>query len=159
MKTHKKPSKHTRTHEREDKKMHYWVRASSSDFGGTPPQPRRHSLSLSVFDILYYFPRLLLDRLFWDILSGHTAVNIGKSKVVVFGGLVDKKFLSDIVVYDVGTIFFLSRFVLNLCFPYHSFKFFGFSFLGISNITVLFTLFFFFCFSLLYLIGDHRLCF
>ena len=26
-------------------------------------------------------------------------------------------------------------FVLNLCFPYHSFKFFGFSFLGISNIT------------------------
>ena len=55
--------------------------------------------------------------------------------------------------------FFLSRFVLNLCFPYHSFKFFGFSFLGISNITVLFTLFFFFCFSLLYLIGDHRLCF
>ncbi|GMY23350.1 protein GLUTELIN PRECURSOR ACCUMULATION 3 [Fagus crenata] len=53
--------------------MHYWVRASSSDFTGTPPQPR----------------------------SGHTAVNIGKSKVVVFGGLVDKKFLSDIVVYDI----------------------------------------------------------
>ncbi|KAF3968294.1 hypothetical protein CMV_007790 [Castanea mollissima] len=74
--------------------MHYWVQASSSYFGGTsplkpifkkkkkekerrpiatPPQPR----------------------------SGHTAVNIGKSKVVVFGGLVDKKFLSDIVVYDV----------------------------------------------------------
>ena len=26
-------------------------------------------------------------------------------------------------------------FVLNLCFPYHFFKFFGFSFLGISNIT------------------------
>ena len=69
------------------------------------------SLSLSVFDILYYFPRLLLDRLFWDILSGHTAVNIGKSKVVVFGGLVDKKFLSDIVVYDVGTIFFF----ISLC--------------------------------------------
>ncbi|XP_062173890.1 protein GLUTELIN PRECURSOR ACCUMULATION 3 isoform X2 [Alnus glutinosa] len=53
--------------------MHYWVRASSSDFGGTLPQPR----------------------------SGHTAVSIGKSKVVVFGGLVDKKFLSDIVVYDI----------------------------------------------------------
>lgn len=53
--------------------MHYWVRASSSDFSGTPPQPR----------------------------SGHTAVVIGKSKVVVFGGLVDKKFLSDIVVYDI----------------------------------------------------------
>ncbi|MED6148359.1 G protein alpha subunit [Stylosanthes scabra] len=52
--------------------MHYWVRATSSDFAGTPPQPR----------------------------SGHTAVNIGKSKVVVFGGLVDKKFLSDIAVYD-----------------------------------------------------------
>jgi hypothetical protein len=28
--------------------MHYWVRASSSDFGGTLPQPRRHSLSLSL---------------------------------------------------------------------------------------------------------------
>ncbi|XP_028768396.1 protein GLUTELIN PRECURSOR ACCUMULATION 3 isoform X1 [Neltuma alba] len=53
-------------------KMHYWVRATSSDFAGNPPQPR----------------------------SGHSAVNIGKSKVVVFGGLVDKKFLSDIVVYD-----------------------------------------------------------
>lgn len=34
--------------------------------------------------------------------SGHTAVNIGKSKVVVFGGLVDKKFLNDIFVYDAG---------------------------------------------------------
>ncbi|GLT66732.1 hypothetical protein SLA2020_390830 [Shorea laevis] len=53
--------------------MHYWVRASSSDFSGTLPQPR----------------------------SGHSAVVIGKSKVVVFGGLVDKKFLSDIVVYDI----------------------------------------------------------
>ena len=35
------------------------------------------------------------------VLSGHTAVPIGKSKVVVFGGLLDKKFLSDIVVYDI----------------------------------------------------------
>ena len=42
------------------------------------------SLSLSIFDILYYFPRLT-DFGFWDILSGHTAVNIRKSKVVVFG--------------------------------------------------------------------------
>ncbi|KAK7847568.1 dynein regulatory complex subunit 7 [Quercus suber] len=62
--------------------MHYWVRASSSDFGGTPPRPRRHSHKLS-------------------LSLGHTAVNIGKSKVVVFGGLVDKKFLSDIGVYDI----------------------------------------------------------
>nr|GMC96125.1 host cell factor [Ipomoea batatas]GME19176.1 host cell factor [Ipomoea batatas] len=53
--------------------MHYWVRASPSDFGGVLPQPR----------------------------SGHTAVNIGKSKVVVFGGLVDKTFLNDITVYDI----------------------------------------------------------
>ncbi|XP_024030394.1 actin-fragmin kinase isoform X2 [Morus notabilis] len=53
--------------------MHYWVRASSSDFGGNLLHPR----------------------------SGHTAVNIGKSKVVVFGGFFDKKFLSDIVVYDI----------------------------------------------------------
>ncbi|KAL3353321.1 hypothetical protein AABB24_018181 [Solanum stoloniferum] len=53
--------------------MHYWVRASPADFAGAIPQPR----------------------------SGHTAVNIGKSKVVVFGGLIDKKFLSDITVYDI----------------------------------------------------------
>ncbi|CAN0900643.1 Protein GLUTELIN PRECURSOR ACCUMULATION 3 [Linum grandiflorum] len=52
--------------------MHYWVRASSADFAGPLPQPR----------------------------SGHTAVVAGKSKVVVFGGLVDKRFLSDIFVYD-----------------------------------------------------------
>ncbi|XP_021299417.1 RING finger protein B isoform X2 [Herrania umbratica] len=57
------------------KQMHYWVQASSSDFSGTLPQPR----------------------------SGHTAVPIGKSKVVVFGGLLDKKFISDIAVYDIGT--------------------------------------------------------
>uniref|UniRef100_A0A251UQI9 Putative galactose oxidase/kelch repeat superfamily protein n=1 Tax=Helianthus annuus TaxID=4232 RepID=A0A251UQI9_HELAN len=53
--------------------MHYWVRASPADFTGPLPQPR----------------------------SGHTAVNIGKSKIVVFGGLVDKKFLNDISVYDI----------------------------------------------------------
>nr|GMC92648.1 host cell factor [Ipomoea batatas] len=58
--------------------MHYWVRASPSDFGGALPQPR----------------------------SGHTAVNIGKSKVVVFGGLVDKTFLNDITVYDIGILLF-----------------------------------------------------
>ncbi|OMO86693.1 Kelch repeat type 1 [Corchorus olitorius] len=38
-------------------------------------------------------------------LSGHTAVPIGKSKVVVFGGLLDKKFLNDIAVYDIGSGF------------------------------------------------------
>ncbi|WVY98116.1 hypothetical protein V8G54_030267 [Vigna mungo] len=53
--------------------MYYWVSANPSDFAGTPPQRR----------------------------SGHSAVNIGKSKVVIFGGLVDKKFLSDIAVYDI----------------------------------------------------------
>ncbi|KAJ8756312.1 hypothetical protein K2173_025124 [Erythroxylum novogranatense] len=53
--------------------MHYWIQASSSDFIGPLPQPR----------------------------SGHTAVLIGKSKVVIFGGLVGKKFLSDIFVYDI----------------------------------------------------------
>uniref|UniRef100_A0A0E0KL71 Uncharacterized protein n=1 Tax=Oryza punctata TaxID=4537 RepID=A0A0E0KL71_ORYPU len=55
------------------KQMH-WARADSSDFGGQIPAPR----------------------------SGHTAVSIGKSKVVVFGGFADKRFLSDIAVYDVG---------------------------------------------------------
>ncbi|KAM0928348.1 hypothetical protein ACQ4PT_002423 [Festuca glaucescens] len=53
-------------------RMH-WARADSSDFGGQPPVPR----------------------------SGHTAVGIGKSKVVVFGGFADKRFLGDIAVYDV----------------------------------------------------------
>ncbi|KAK9122729.1 hypothetical protein Sjap_012331 [Stephania japonica] len=32
--------------------------------------------------------------------GGHTAVNVGKSKVVIFGGLVDKQFLGDLTVYD-----------------------------------------------------------
>ncbi|XP_047336271.1 protein GLUTELIN PRECURSOR ACCUMULATION 3 [Impatiens glandulifera] len=53
--------------------MYHWVRGASSDFSGIPPQPR----------------------------SGHTAVNIGKSKVVVFGGLRDKTFLKDTIVYDI----------------------------------------------------------
>ncbi|XP_021731470.1 rab9 effector protein with kelch motifs-like [Chenopodium quinoa] len=55
-----------------EKEMHYWIRASSADFAGTLPRAR----------------------------SGHSAVNIGKSKVVIFGGLVDKRFLNDITVYD-----------------------------------------------------------
>lgn len=42
------------------------------------------------------------------LLSGHTAVNVGKSKVVVFGGLFEKRFLSDIMVYDIGTLFLMS---------------------------------------------------
>ncbi|KAH9704416.1 Galactose oxidase/kelch repeat superfamily protein [Citrus sinensis] len=46
-----------------------------------------------------------------SILSGHSAVNIGKSKVVVFGGLVDKRFLSDVVVYDIDYEGELSVFV------------------------------------------------
>ncbi|KAE9619277.1 putative kelch-type beta propeller, galactose oxidase, beta-propeller [Lupinus albus] len=54
--------------------MHYWVRATRDDFHGTTPPQHR---------------------------SGHSAVNIGKSKVVVFGGLVDKNFLSDISVFDI----------------------------------------------------------
>ncbi|TVU43977.1 hypothetical protein EJB05_03399, partial [Eragrostis curvula] len=54
------------------KQMH-WVRADSSDFGGERPAAR----------------------------SGHTAVSIGKSKVVVFGGFADKRFLADVSVYDV----------------------------------------------------------
>ncbi|CAO2833241.1 unnamed protein product [Amaranthus hypochondriacus] len=52
--------------------MNYWIQASSADFGGTLPSAR----------------------------SGHSAVNIGKSKIVIFGGLVDKRFLNDIFVYD-----------------------------------------------------------
>ncbi|KAI0519744.1 hypothetical protein KFK09_007203 [Dendrobium nobile] len=51
----------------------HWVRADSSDFGGNLPIAR----------------------------SGHTAVNVGKSKVVVFGGFADRRFLVDISVYDV----------------------------------------------------------
>ncbi|KAF3782045.1 Host cell factor 1 [Nymphaea thermarum] len=50
----------------------HWVQANSSDFGGSLPRPR----------------------------SGHTAVNVGTSMVVVFGGLVEKRFLNDLCVYD-----------------------------------------------------------
>ncbi|XP_051119850.1 protein GLUTELIN PRECURSOR ACCUMULATION 3 [Andrographis paniculata] len=59
--------------EKERMKTHCWVQASASDFTGKVPQPR----------------------------SGHTAVNIGKSKIVFFGGLEDKKFLNDVNVYDI----------------------------------------------------------
>lgn len=38
-------------------------------------------------------------------------MNIGKSKVVVFGGLVDKRFLDDIFVYDIGTFLYFSTFL------------------------------------------------
>ncbi|WOL03473.1 rab9 effector protein with kelch motifs isoform X4 [Canna indica] len=51
----------------------HWVKADPSDFGGNPPIAR----------------------------SGHTAVNVGKSKVVVFGGFADRRFLDDIAVYDI----------------------------------------------------------
>ncbi|XP_020087855.1 acyl-CoA-binding domain-containing protein 5 isoform X1 [Ananas comosus] len=51
----------------------HWVKADSSDFRGNPPHAR----------------------------SGHAAVDIGKSKVVVFGGFADKRFLDDITVYDI----------------------------------------------------------
>lgn len=50
--------------------------------------------------------------------SGHTAVNIGKSKIVFFGGLVDKKFLNDVTVYDTGIFF--SVFYSTVC--YSSFE-------------------------------------
>eukprot|EP01018_Ginkgo_biloba_P016875 Gb_29835 [translate_table: standard] len=52
--------------------MMQWVQADAADFNGTTPQPR----------------------------SGHSAVRVGKFMVVVFGGLVDKKFLNDVVVFD-----------------------------------------------------------
>ncbi|KAH9602280.1 hypothetical protein KSS87_015441 [Heliosperma pusillum] len=51
---------------------HEWVKASSTDFSGTLPLPR----------------------------SGHSAVNIGGSKIVIFGGLVDKRFLTDLIIFD-----------------------------------------------------------
>ncbi|KAH7289332.1 hypothetical protein KP509_31G070600 [Ceratopteris richardii] len=49
-----------------------WVQSVPADFEGTPPSPR----------------------------SGHSAVKIGSSYVLIFGGLVDKKFLSDLTVFD-----------------------------------------------------------
>ena len=57
---------------------------------------------------------------FYSSISGHTAVNVGKSMVVVFGGLVDKKFLNDIIVYDIGKYHTLA---LGLLFPWHCFKY------------------------------------
>lgn len=38
--------------------------------------------------------------------SGHSAVKVGSSYVLVFGGLVDKKFLNDLIVYDIGKLDF-----------------------------------------------------
>ncbi|EFJ22723.1 hypothetical protein SELMODRAFT_416466 [Selaginella moellendorffii] len=49
-----------------------WVRSAEGDFKGAAPSPR----------------------------SGHTATRIRKTHVVVFGGLVDKKFLQDLTVLD-----------------------------------------------------------
>ncbi|KAJ7531669.1 hypothetical protein O6H91_14G053500 [Diphasiastrum complanatum] len=49
-----------------------WVQSLPGDFRGTPPSPR----------------------------SGHTAVKVNKTLVAVFGGLVEKKFLQDLVVLD-----------------------------------------------------------
>ena len=34
-------------------------------------------------------------------LNDHAAVNIEKSKIVVFGGLVDKRFINNLCVYDI----------------------------------------------------------
>jgi hypothetical protein len=42
-------------------------------------------------------------------------VKVGKSKVVVFGGFADKRFLVDIAVYDIGTHKFLLA-KAKLCF-------------------------------------------
>lgn len=97
----------------DEEKMHYWVRASSSDFAGTLPQPRRQA-SLSFVCCILTFQIFYLNFFSLWILSGHTAVNIGKSKVIVFGGLLEKKFLSDIVVYDIGTS--LHTVFLTFCF-------------------------------------------
>ncbi|KAK8914100.1 hypothetical protein KSP39_PZI023891 [Platanthera zijinensis] len=51
----------------------HWVRGDASDFVGNLPAAR----------------------------SGHTAVTVGKSKVVVFGGFADRRFIDGISVYDV----------------------------------------------------------
>ncbi|XP_078169971.1 protein GLUTELIN PRECURSOR ACCUMULATION 3-like isoform X2 [Carex rostrata] len=51
----------------------HWVKSDPSDFGGDLPIAR----------------------------SGHTAVQVGKSKLVVFGGFADKRFLADIAIYDI----------------------------------------------------------
>lgn len=82
--------------------MHYWVRASSSDFSGTLPQPRRYYLFLFSVNFNGYIIKFFFFLIDLPITSGHTAVGIGKSKVVIFGGLVEKRFLRDIVVYDIG---------------------------------------------------------
>ncbi|RZR82167.1 hypothetical protein BHM03_00008541 [Ensete ventricosum] len=63
----------------------HWVKADAFDFGGNPPLARRVSSCSRG-------------------CSGHTAVNVGKSKVVVFGGFADKRFLDDIAVYDIGIL-------------------------------------------------------
>lgn len=37
--------------------------------------------------------------------SGHSSVKVGSSLLVIFGGLVDKIFLQDLAVLDIGTCF------------------------------------------------------
>ncbi|XP_057852599.2 protein GLUTELIN PRECURSOR ACCUMULATION 3 isoform X1 [Cryptomeria japonica] len=53
-----------------------WVQDNAGESNGTPPQPR----------------------------SGHSTVSVGKSMLVVFGGLVDKRFLRDTIVFDTGAM-------------------------------------------------------
>jgi len=87
------------------KQMH-WVRADSSDFGGDRPAPRRYpahlvaAVSISILNPT--LPAYNNLTVFAISCSGHTAVSIGKSKVIVFGGFADKRFLSDVSVYDIG---------------------------------------------------------
>lgn len=83
-----------------------------------------------------FFKLLSLLVVVLGILSGHTAVSIGKSKVVVFGGLVDKKFLSDLVVYDIGTLSFSMSVGLASCMI-----FLGLNFVLIPDINFVLSLF------------------
>lgn len=66
------------------------------------------SLALSCFSepgqLLKTDHVLSIDDNQLSFCSGHTAVNIGKSKVIVFGGIIDKRFLNDIFMYDIGRL-------------------------------------------------------
>lgn len=83
-----------------------WVRSNSTDFGGTLPQPRRSVFvnpPFAIFFVVFEFGGVAVWSQIWFELRREIGGERWESFVVVFGGLVDKRFISDMAVYDVST--------------------------------------------------------